>query len=145
MTPPPAASAELPAQLRVAVARTARRLRAERDPDLDLGLSALSVLGLLHREGAQTVGALAEAELVRPPSMTRTVGCLVDRGLAVRRRSAEDGRQVLVEISPAGRRTIEAERRRRDAWLSRRLAELEPEERAVLHRAAEILTRLASG
>lgn len=144
MTPTPDAPAELSAVLRIAVARLARRLRSERDPELDLGLGALSVLGLLHRDGAQTIGSLAETERVRPPSMTRTVGCLVDRGLAVRRRGTEDGRQVVVEISDEGRRTVEAQRRRRDAWLSLQLAALSPDERELLRRASELLGRLAT-
>ena len=142
--PTPDAPAELSAVLRIAVARLARRLRSERDPELDLGLGALSVLGLLHRDGAQTIGSLAETERVRPPSMTRTVGGLVDRGLAVRRRGTEDARQVVVEISDEGRRTVEAQRRRRDAWLSVQLAELTADERDVLRRASELLGRLAT-
>lgn len=144
VTPTPDAPAELSAVLRIAVARLARRLRSERDPELDLGLGSLSVLGLLHRDGAQTIGSLAETERVRPPSMTRTVGCLVDRGLAVRRRGAEDGRQVVVEISDEGRRTIEAQRKRRDAWLSVQLAALTAEERDLLRRASDLLGRLAT-
>lgn len=136
--------AGLASTLRVSVARLGRRLRSERDTDNELGLGALSALGLLFREGPQTVGDLAEWERVQPPSMTRTVACLVDGGYAVRRKHATDGRQVIVEISDHGRDTIQKDRRRRDAWLAQRLKELTPEERAVLRQAAPLLERLAS-
>lgn len=144
MTPTPDAPAELASVLRIAVVRLSRRIRAERDPELDLGLGALSVLGILHREGAQTIGSLAETERVRPPSMTRTVGCLVDRGLVVRNKNADDGRQVVVELSEEGWRVVEAERRRRNAWLARQLAELTADERDLLRRASDLLGRLAT-
>jgi len=137
--------AGLASALRGSVARLARRLRNERDPDLELGLGAFSVLGLLFRHGPQTVGQLAERDRVRPPSMTRTVGCLVDGGYAVRRKHETDGRQVVVEISELGRQTVEHERSRRDAWLALRLKELTPEERAVLREAAPLLERIATG
>lgn len=134
----------LASALRVSVARLSRRLRSERQPENELGLGALSALGLLFREGPQTVGQLAERDRVQPPSMTRTVNCLVDGGYAVRRRHETDGRVVVVEISEAGRETVLRDRRRRDAWLALRLKELTPDERAVLREAAPILERLAS-
>lgn len=136
--------AGLASALRMSVARLGRRLRNERDPGLDLGLGSLSVLGLLFREGPLTVGQLADRERVRPPSMTRTVGCLVDGGYAVRRKHESDGRQVIVEISEFGRETVDRERGRRDAWLAQRLKELTPEERAVLRQAAPLLERIAT-
>jgi DNA-binding MarR family transcriptional regulator len=135
--------AGLASSLRVSVARLGRRLRSEREPDNELGLGALSALGLLFREGPQSPGDLAERERVQPPSMTRTVACLVDGGYAVRRKHETDGRQVIVEISDLGRDTILKDRRRRDAWLNHRLKELTPEERAVLRQAAPLLERLA--
>jgi DNA-binding MarR family transcriptional regulator len=136
--------AGLASALRGSVGRLGRRLRNERDPGVDLGLGSFSVLGLLYRHGPQTVGQLAELDHVRPPSMTRTVGCLVDGGFAVRRKHATDGRQVVVEISGLGRETVERERGRRDAWLAQRLEELTPEERAVLRQAAPLLERIAT-
>lgn len=136
--------AGLASALRVSVARLSRRLRSEREPDNDLGLGSLSALGLLFREGPLSVGQLAEADRVQPPSMTRTVNCLVDGGYAVRRKHATDGRQVVVELSDRGRETVLRDRRRRDAWLAQRLKELTPEERAVIRQAAPILERLAT-
>ena len=133
----------LSSALRISVMRLARRLRAERDASYDLSLNQLSVLGVLERHGPLTVGQLAAHERVQPPSMTSTVGCLVDRGLVEREPHPTDGRLVVVVLSDAGRRLVLEDRRRRDAWLSQRLRELAPQEREALRQAAPILERLA--
>jgi DNA-binding MarR family transcriptional regulator len=135
--------AGLASQLRVSVARLARRLRNERDPENQLGVGALSVLGVLLRHGESTIGQLAAHERVQPPSMTRTVNCLVDDGYAVRRPSETDGRSTLVEISEKGRQILLADRRRREAWLARQLKDLTPDERDLLRQVAPIIERLA--
>ncbi len=134
----------LASELRFSVARLSRRLRNEREPGNPLSVAALSALGILFREGECTVGVLAAHERVQPPSMTRTVNCLVDEGYAVRRPHESDGRQVLVDLTEQGRETLLADRRRRDAWLAQRLRELTPEQRAVLREAAPLIQRLAT-
>ena len=134
----------LASELRLSVMRLSRRLRNERHPDNPLGVAALSALGVLFREGECTIGSLAAHERVRPPSMTRTVNCLVDEGFAVRRADVTDGRQVLVAITDEGRASILADRHRRDAWLAQRLRELTPGERALLREAAPLIQRLAT-
>ena len=136
--------AGLASQLRVSVMRLRRRLSAEREPGNELSLGAISVLGVLFRNGECTVGQLADHERVRPPSMTRTVNCLADAGYVVRRSDDHDKRQVLISISDQGLQTLHADRRRRDAWLAQRLRELTPHERAVLREAAPIIERLAT-
>ena len=136
--------AGLASQLRVSLMRLARRLRNERDPQNSLGVGAISVLGVLLREGESTVGQLAAHERVQPPSMTRTVSWLVDAGYAVRRPSETDGRSTLVAISERGRETLLADRRRRDAWLARQLKDLTAEERDLLRQVAPLIERLAS-
>lgn len=136
--------AGLASQLRLSVMRLRRRLVTERDPDNELSLNTMAVLGSLHRHGALTVGELATLERVQPPSMTRTVTCLEELGHVSRRKHETDGRQVVVELTDTGRETVLADRRRRDAWLARRLSELTPHERAVLREAAPILERLSS-
>jgi DNA-binding MarR family transcriptional regulator len=136
--------AGLASQLRVSVMRLARRLRNERDPDNQLGVGAISVLGVLIREGESTIGQLAAHERVQPPSMTRTVNCLVDDGYAVRRPSETDGRSTLSAISDMGREVLLADRRRRDAWLARQLKDLTPAERELLREVAPLIERLAS-
>jgi DNA-binding MarR family transcriptional regulator len=134
----------LASELRLSVMRLSRRLRSERQPDNPLSVAALSALGVLFREGECTVGTLAAHERVQPPSMTRTVNCLVDEGYAVRRPHETDGRQVLVDLTDKGRAILLADRRRRDAWLAQRLRELTPDERALLREVAPLLQRLAT-
>ena len=134
----------LASELRFSVARLSRRLRNEREPDNPLSVGALSALGIHFREGECTIGAQAAHERVQPPSMTRTVNCLVDAGYAVRRPHDTDGRQVLVDLTAKGREILLADRRRRDAWLAQRLRELTPDERALLREAAPLIQRLAT-
>ena len=127
---------------RVSIARIARRLRNERDPSNDLSITALGVLGVLMREGECTLGDLAAHERVQPPSMTRTVRKLEDAGLVNRRQCPEDGRSTYVALSESGRATLLADRRRRDAWLSRAFEELTPAELEVLGQASAIMDKL---
>ncbi len=129
--------------LRIGVMRLARRLRVERASD-DLTSSQLAVLGTLRRHGPLPVGALAAHENVKPPSMTRTVACLEEAGLVTRRPSDTDGRQVVVELTPEAVRVMDDDRRRRDAWLARRLHDLSPDDVALLARVAPLLERLAA-
>jgi DNA-binding MarR family transcriptional regulator len=136
--------AGLASVLRVSVMRLRRRLVAERDPANDLSIGQMAVLGALLKADELTVGELAARERVQPPSMTRTVTCLVDGGYAERRSGAADRRQVLVALTEKGRATVKADRARRDEWLARRLAALTPAERAVLREAAPILEKLAT-
>jgi DNA-binding MarR family transcriptional regulator len=135
--------AGLAAELRISVMRLRRRLANERHPDNELSLGAMAVLGCLYRNGELTVGELAAHEMVKPPSMTRTVNCLEEDGYVARRPHDTDGRQVVVVLSEKGRETVLADRARRDAWLNQRLRELSADERAVLRRAAPILDRLS--
>lgn len=136
-------NAGLATELRFAVMRLRRRLFRERHPDNDLSVSSMAVLYALNRQGDLTVGALAGREQVQPPSMTRTVTALADAELVERRPHPSDGRQVVVRITDEGRAVVAADVTRRDRWLSKRLADLTPEERDVLRRAAPILQRLA--
>jgi DNA-binding MarR family transcriptional regulator len=135
--------AGLASGLRVSVMRLRRRLVAERDPDNDLSIGQMAVLGALKLQDERTVGELAARERVQPPSMTRTVNCLVDGGYVERRSSESDRRQVIVALTDKGRATIKADRARRDEWLAQRLVELTTEERAVLRAAAPILEKIA--
>jgi DNA-binding MarR family transcriptional regulator len=136
--------AGLASELRVSVLRLSRRLRAERTSDNELGVAAISALGVLFRVGEVTIGELAANECVQPPSMTRTVNCLVDKGFAVRRAHEGDRRQVLIDISEKGRETILADRKLRTAWLARQFKGMTAEERAILRAAAPLLDRLGT-
>lgn len=123
--------------------RAVRRLRAEKS-DSDLTDAQYPVLALLDRQGPMSPGELAERERVQPPSMTRTVAALVELGLVTRTAHPVDRRQVVVTLAPVGVAVVRETRRRRDAWLALRLAELTPHERAALAEASEILRRVAT-
>jgi DNA-binding MarR family transcriptional regulator len=128
--------------LRLAVMRLARRLRQQR-ADHRLSFGQMSVLSTLDRHGAMTAGALAAYEQVQPPSMTKTVGCLLEAGLVTRTPSSEDRRQVVLDVTPAARSLLDEDRRRRDAWLASVLRELDEAQRAALTQALPVLEVLA--
>ncbi|MCK0172667.1 MarR family winged helix-turn-helix transcriptional regulator [Mycolicibacterium sp. F2034L] len=133
--------ARLASDLSLAVIRLARQLRFRR-AESPISLSQLSALVTLDKEGSMTPGALAERERVRPPSMTRVIASLVDLGYVERTAHPDDGRQVLVSVSAAGAELIEAERRASQEWLKRRLDRLDPEQRATLLTAANLMTAI---
>ncbi len=122
--------------------RLARRLRAERG-DHGLTLTQLACLATLHRHGSMTPSDLAAHEKVQPPSMTRTVNGLAERGLVQRTPDPNDGRQVVVSLTDAGAELLATDRAQREQWLAQRLADLSADERGTLARAAVILDRLA--
>src|SRR5438876_9035977 len=139
---PSATDAErLAADLRVAVARLARRLRQQTGTDLTASL--LSALWSIERLEPVTLGDLAVAERVQPPTLTRIAARLEEEGLVVRRTDTNDRRVTIVQLSPEGRRLLERTRTRRTAYLTKRLRGLDPEDLATLERAAPILERLA--
>lgn len=121
--------------------RLARRLRGQRS-DETLSLTQLAALATLVRHGAMTPTALAEHERVQPPSMTRVIAALSERGLVERLDHATDRRQFVITVTPAGKAVVLEDRRRRDAWLTKQLAHFTPEERDVLRRAVPLLERL---
>ncbi|MEG9226753.1 MarR family winged helix-turn-helix transcriptional regulator [Aeromicrobium sp. Sec7.5] len=128
-------------EIAIAVARLNRRLRQERHSELTP--TQLSVLGAMTVAGPVTPGALAAREKVSPPSITRTLGGLVELGLVDKSAHPDDGRQVVVSVSDLGTKVLAEERERRDAWLYLRLQEMDAHDREVLAEAAQILTRLA--
>lgn len=143
-TMPVKSDAGLASVLRISVMRLSRRLRNQRADDHQLTANQLGVMATVNRHGALTIGEIAALEKVRPPSTTRTVSSLEALGLAVREPHPTDGRQVVVRLADEGRRILAADRKRRDAWLARRLHELSPEEKEILRQAAPILERLAA-
>lgn len=138
----PAPDAVLASSLRIAVARLARRLRAQQSGEA-LSVTQVAVLATLERHGDLTPSELAHHERVQPPSMTRVIAALEARGLADRRAHPRDRRQAVVSITPAGSARLAADRQQREAWLSCRLAELEPTDVATLRAAVVVLDRLS--
>ncbi len=137
-------TAALAHDLRLAVMRFSRRLRNQR-VDQSVTLTHLAALSTLKRHGAMSPGELAGHERVQPPSMTRVVVALEGMGLVTRSPHPTDGRQVVIELTPAAEELLSAEARAREAWLTGMLLQLTAEERAVLREAAVIMDELASG
>ncbi len=135
-------AAALAHELRIAVMRFSRRLRSQR-VDTSVTLTHLSAMSTLRRHGAMSAGELAAHERVQPPSMTRVVGALEAMELVTRTPHPTDGRQVVIELTPAAHELLDAEARAREAWLSGRLEQLAPEEREVLRDASAIMDKLA--
>ena len=137
-------TAALAHDLRLAVMRFSRRLRNQR-VDTSVTLTHLAALSTLKRHGAMSPGELAAHERVQPPSMTRVVVALESKGLVTRTPHPTDGRQVVIELTPAAHELLSEEVRAREAWVSGQLQELTAEERAILRDAAAIMDKLASG
>src|SRR5690349_23821568 len=133
---------ELARTLREAIQRFNRRVRQTRAVG-DLTSSQLSALTSLQLAGALTPRELADIERVQPPTMTKIVGKLEERGLVVRTPHPTDGRQVILAATEQGREMYAQFETARNEWLASQLAGLEPEDRAVLVRAAEILQQVA--
>jgi DNA-binding MarR family transcriptional regulator len=139
--------AALATAMRISISRLARRLRVER-----LGLGGtetvlsdiqLAALAALERHESMTPGELADHEKVQPPSMTRVIAVLEERGLVRREPHATDRRQVILTVTDEGRDLVQRVRRRREAWLAQRLQELTPSERQTLRAAAPILEKIS--
>ncbi|MGP9501528.1 MarR family winged helix-turn-helix transcriptional regulator [Specibacter sp. AOP5-B1-6] len=132
----------LAAELRVAVMRTSRRLRAEAATG-EISPGQYSVLAAIMG-GPQTVGQLAAREQIQAPSMTRIVNALAEAAFVSREENPQDKRQVLVQISESGAATLLRARSKRTAWLAQRVSALTPQERATLHEAALILQEMSA-
>jgi DNA-binding MarR family transcriptional regulator len=141
-TAEPTAPDALAIDLRTAVMRTSRRLRVEATGDV-ITPGQYTVLALLHGSGPSTLRALAESEHVQAPSMTRIVNALADQGFVTRSAHPDDGRQVRVDITDAGRQVLAEARSQRTAWLAHRVAGLSEEDRLTLSRAARIMQEMS--
>lgn len=116
-------------------------LRLLRQEDLAAGITAarLSALSVLVFGGPRTIGALAAAEQVRRPTMTKIVTGLEADGLARRRPSPDDRRSVIVEATESGRTLLQQGRRRRVEALAARIGGLPDADVATLRRAADLI------
>ncbi len=117
-----------------------RHVRRE-DPKTRVGPARLSALSVLVFGGPRTLGELAAAEQVRPPTMTRIVQALEEDGLVRRERDRDDGRVYRFHATAKGRRVMQRGRERRIANLAKLLSRLQPAEIAHVRKAAELVER----
>jgi DNA-binding MarR family transcriptional regulator len=144
MTPPPdiPTAAALAADLRVALGKLNRRLREEAHLG-DFTWSQMKVIVRLERDGPATVTALAQAEGVRPQSMSATVAVLKDAGLVSGASDPADGRQTVLSLTEACRLALAESRAKKQDWLFRAIqTRLSTSEQRELERAVALLTRL---
>jgi len=109
----------------------------------ELSDSQLAALAALEKHTMMTPGELAEHEKVQPPSITRVIASLEERGLIQRMPHSSDRRQVVLTVTDQGRDVVRKVRELREAWLARRLRDLTAAERAVLKDAVPILEKLS--
>ena len=128
------------AKLRLAITRSARRLRQEGAGDLTPTTAA--ALATVERHGPLTPSELAALENVQRPTATRTIKCLEAEGLIKRTPDPLDGRSALVSVTTDGRDRLRRLRRRKNLFLARRLRGLSEHQLRTLDEAAEILESL---
>lgn len=127
-------------RLRMVLGRLGRVLRQQ---SVDgLSYPQISLLFAVERLAPVTAGALATAEGVTPPAVTRSLNELDRSGLVVRAQDTTDRRVSLIHMTDAGRRECSRIRSSRDAWLAEHVNRLSPEEIAVLVSALPVLERL---
>jgi DNA-binding MarR family transcriptional regulator len=128
---------ELAPRLRLAVTRMARRLRQE--AGADLGPSQTAALATVQHHGPLSPSELAEVERIKRPTATRIVRHLEEAGLVERVRDPEDGRASILSVTAEGRALLRRLRERKTAYLAKRLAAMDPDDRRTLERAADLL------
>jgi DNA-binding MarR family transcriptional regulator len=131
---------ESAARLRLAITRTARRLRQEAAGELSP--TAVAALATVERHGPLTPSELADLERVRRPTATRSLRSLEVAGLVARTPDPADGRSALVSITGAGRERLRRLRGRKNAYLARRMRALSAADLETLGRAAAILEQM---
>lgn len=139
---PPTDLHQVAADLRLAVFKLARRLRAERVIDA-IGDTQFAVLSYLRKNGPCPVGVLAEWEHVSAPAMTNTVNALESAGYVRRIDDPSDRRLVLAQVTDSGVRVVDETKRRRTEWLEAALAAVGEKDRRALLRVAEIMVEVA--
>ena len=135
-------ASEVAAALRPSLLRLTRILRNQR-VDTSVTLTQLSAMGTLQKKGPMSAGDLAACERVQPPSMTKVLASLEEKGLVTREAHPTDKRQAIIVLAQAGVDLLDSERRQRDAWLSQRVAQLTSDERAALRDVIPVLDKLA--
>jgi DNA-binding MarR family transcriptional regulator len=131
-------SVDVADRLHSAAIHLLRRIRKE-DTLTGIGPAQLSALSVLVFGGPMTLGHLAAAEQVKPPTMTRIVAGLERSGLATRVADAKDARRVQIRATPKGTRLLQAGRKRRIEYLACQLVSLTERERSTLTEAVQIL------
>jgi DNA-binding MarR family transcriptional regulator len=133
--------AELASRLRFALVPVVRRLRQQNGPDLSA--SQASALGSISKHGPLTVGELADLERVSSPMITKIAKGLEEAGLVTRSADPTDRRITRLALTAEGKRRLQRNRTRKDAWLATRLRHLDPEDVRAVEAIIPVLERIA--
>jgi DNA-binding MarR family transcriptional regulator len=128
-------------RLRLVIAKLHRRMRQQANAGITP--SQLAVLGTLNRIGPLTLGELAAAEGVQPPSITRIANALEERRLVERTVVSDDRRSFQLRLTPKARRLLQTIRDQRTAWLADRVAKLPPGRIRDLQRGIAAMEHIA--
>jgi DNA-binding MarR family transcriptional regulator len=134
---------EAAAHLRLVITRTARRMRQEAGGELRAPTA--SALTTVELHGPLTPSELADIERVKRPTATRILRGLEEEGLVQRTPDPKDGRSALISLTGEGRERLRRLRQRKNAYLARRMRDLDPGDVATLERAAQILEGMLEG
>jgi DNA-binding MarR family transcriptional regulator len=134
---------DVAARLRLAITRLARRLRQESGEGLTP--SQNSALASIERFGGLTPSELASIERIQRPTVTRVLAGLSERNLVTREADASDRRVARIKVTREGAAVLKRGRSRKNAYLARRMRDLDPDELETLARAAELIEHLLEG
>jgi DNA-binding MarR family transcriptional regulator len=141
-SPPDAdARSEIAALLHEQFARLSRQLRTLELPH-GMTPERLSALSVIEKRGPISVTALADTEMVRPATMSRMITALVEEGLVRRSDDKNDGRGVLISITPKGRRAYQRAQEQRLTRFAVILESLSDEQLLAMRHLSEALERL---
>ena len=130
-------------RLRALVTRLNRKLRQQALGSVSPAQASL--LAMADRLGSPTLGELARAEQIQPPTTTRLVGTMVEAGLLARFEEPSDRRISRVRLTPAGRRELDRIRKLKTAYLVEQIGSLDETDRARVAELVDLLERLAEG
>jgi DNA-binding MarR family transcriptional regulator len=134
---------EIAENLRVAISRLIKMLRAETKNEEMLSLTERSTLAQVLQHGKILPSVLASMEKVSNQSMSQTVNKLNRHGYIKKTVSGDDKRKVIVTITPAGKKLVEIKRHEKEEWLAKSITEKTTQkEKEILIQATRILTKL---
>ena len=137
--------AELASALRSVVSDMHKRLRKQAYSGKDLSMTEAMTLSYLYRGGAMTPSELAEINKIKKQSMSDVLIRLEKEKLVRRTPSKEDGRKMMISLTPRARHLVEKTRYERDVWLGGAMqAVLTEKELRVLEAAIPLLEKIVN-
>lgn len=118
------------------------RNAAKTDTQSGQGPARLSALSVLVFGGAKTLGQLAAAERVKPPTMSRIVVGLKQSGLAKVLSDGQDARKITISVTAKGERLLQEARKRRIQVLAENLKKLSEADLKTLSKASDLIEKM---